>query len=217
MNLIVSCTEAQQEELTANGLHPEAKVIYVRDSRELVTHTADAYLDLQFDNKPDRVSLLEKLPARLLIVNSVVSTLAQIHPSFVRINAWPTFLSSALVEASCLNDEKKKRAEEALSLFNKKIEWVPDEPGFITPRIICMIINEAFFALSDGVSTKGEMDTAMKLGTNYPYGPFEWAQKIGLENITTLLTTLSKHQSRYTPSKLLLETYLNPKAHNFAT
>jgi 3-hydroxybutyryl-CoA dehydrogenase len=217
MNIIVSCTEAQQEELTANGLLPGAAVIYVRDSTELGAHSVDACLDLQFENKPGQVELLEKLPVRLIMVDSVVPTLDQIHPSFVRINAWPTFLSSSLVEASCFDNEKKMWAEEALSLFNKKIEWVPDEPGFITPRIICMIINEAFFALSEGVSTKEEMDTAMKLGTNYPYGPFEWAQKIGLENIATLLTTLNKHQKRYELSKLLLAELANSKVHDFTS
>ena len=42
-----------------------------------------------------------------------------------------------------------------------------------------MIINEAFLALQEGVSTKEEINTAMKLGTNYPLGPFEWVEKIG--------------------------------------
>ncbi len=45
---------------------------------------------------------------------------------------------------------------------------------------MAMIINEAWHALAEEVSTKNEIDTAMKLGTNYPYGPFEWAEKIGL-------------------------------------
>jgi 3-hydroxyacyl-CoA dehydrogenase len=47
-----------------------------------------------------------------------------------------------------------------------------------------MIINEAYFALEDNVSTKAETDIAMKLGTNYPYGPFEWGQLIGLKKST---------------------------------
>jgi 3-hydroxybutyryl-CoA dehydrogenase len=74
---------------------------------------------------------------------------------------------------------------------------VPDEIGFITPRVVSMIINEAFIALKEGVSTKGEIDTAMKLGTNYPYGPFEWAEKIGVEKIKSLLDKLSMQEKRY--------------------
>jgi 3-hydroxybutyryl-CoA dehydrogenase len=54
-----------------------------------------------------------------------------------------------------------------------------------------MIVNEAFIALKEGVSTKEEIDIAMKLGTNYPYGPFEWAEKIGTERIKNLLSKLS--------------------------
>ena len=73
----------------------------------------------------------------------------------------------------------------------------------ITPRVIAMIINEAYFTLQAGVSTKEEIDTAMKLGTNYPYGPFEWADKIGLNRIKTLLQTLSKTDTRYLPAENL--------------
>ena len=100
---------------------------------------------------------------------------------------------------------KKGLAEKVLSQFNKTPEWLDDISGFIAPRVISSIINEAYFALSEGVSTKEEIDTAMKLGTNYPYGPFEWSRKIGLKNIATLLTKLSAEEERYTPSKLLLE------------
>ena len=56
-------------------------------------------------------------------------------------------------------------------------------PGFITARVIAMIINEAFFALQENVSSKEEIDTAMRLGTNYPYGPFEWTKLIGIDKI----------------------------------
>jgi 3-hydroxybutyryl-CoA dehydrogenase len=91
-----------------------------------------------------------------------------------------------------LDGQHKQKTEEVFSLFNKKIEWLPDEIGFVTPRIISMIINEAFIALKEGVSSKEEIDTAMKLGTNYPYGPFEWAEKIGMERIDSLLVRLQK-------------------------
>ncbi len=80
-----------------------------------------------------------------------------------------------------------------------------DIPGFITPRVISMIINEAYFALAQGVSTPEEIDKAMKLGTAYPYGPLEWATRIGLQNIVTLLQKLSVAQSRYAPCELLVQ------------
>jgi 3-hydroxybutyryl-CoA dehydrogenase len=217
MKIIVSCNNAQKEELTANGVLPGAEVIFLQNWAEINTNQADAFLDLQFDNNPVQLKLLEQIPVQLVIVNSVVSTLAEIRFSFVRINAWPTFLSSSLIEAASMDDEKKTLAENVLRIFNKKIEWVPDEPGFITPRITSMIINEAFFALSEGVSTKEEMDTAMKLGTNYPYGPFEWAQKIGLNKIATLLNRLSLQQTRYKPCALLLEEFQKVQVHELTS
>ena len=68
-----------------------------------------------------------------------------------------------------------------------------------------MIINEAYFTLEENVSTKEEIDIAMKLGTNYPYGPFEWSKKIGLKNIADLLKELFITEKRYQPAALLLK------------
>ena len=87
---------------------------------------------------------------------------------------------------------------EVLNALNKKYIACVDEPGFISARIIAMIINEAYMAKEEGVSTEEEIDIAMKLGTNYPYGPFEWAKKIGIQSIHQLLTTLAKNDVRYT-------------------
>jgi 3-hydroxybutyryl-CoA dehydrogenase len=85
------------------------------------------------------------------------------------------------------------------------VAWVDDQPGFISARVIVMIINEAFLALGEGVSSKNDINTAMKLGTNYPYGPFEWAEKIGIKNIITLLKKMSATNPAYTPARLLTE------------
>ena len=68
-----------------------------------------------------------------------------------------------------------------------------------------MIINEAYFALEDNVSSKTEIDTAMKLGTNYPFGPFEWVGLIGNKNVLALLQQLYATDSRYKPSELLIK------------
>jgi 3-hydroxybutyryl-CoA dehydrogenase len=110
-----------------------------------------------------------------------------------------------LAEVSCGNDADKNEAERILGILNRKAEWVPDIKGFTSARVVSMIINEAYFALEENVSTKEEIDIAMKLGTNYPYGPFEWSKKIGLKNIAALLTELSLTEKRYQPAALLLK------------
>jgi 3-hydroxybutyryl-CoA dehydrogenase len=64
---------------------------------------------------------------------------------------------------------------------------VEDRVGMISPRIISMVINEAYYTLQEGTASKKDIDLGMKLGTAYPYGPFEWANIIGLNNVYTLL------------------------------
>jgi 3-hydroxybutyryl-CoA dehydrogenase len=138
-----------------------------------------------------------------VIVNSVTDTLRDIDAPFVRINGWPGFFKRSLVEASCNSSSLKEKTERIFNGLNKKTEWVPDEPGFITARVIAMIINEAWYALQEGISTKEEIDIAMRLGTNYPYGPFEWGNQIGLKNIYALLDRLGKFNNRYQPAELM--------------
>jgi 3-hydroxybutyryl-CoA dehydrogenase len=204
MQIVVLANELQKKELAGDG--PVAEVIWVKDQKEFLTYPdAAAFVDLEFVNEESRVSLLSQLLPKLIIVNAVTDTLQEIHPAFVRINGWPAFLSSSLIEAASVDESNKPKAEEIFSLFNKKIEWLADDPGFVTARIVSMIINEAFLALQEGVSTKEEINTAMKLGTAYPFGPFEWAEKIGLQNVVNLLQTLSKTEPRYTPSELLVQ------------
>jgi 3-hydroxybutyryl-CoA dehydrogenase len=66
-----------------------------------------------------------------------------------------------------------------------------------------MIVNEAYYTLEKEVSTKEEIDIAMKSGTNYPYGPFEWSRKIGLKNIFEMLNRLRNKNKLYDVSTLL--------------
>ncbi|MDQ6608763.1 MAG: 3-hydroxyacyl-CoA dehydrogenase family protein [Bacteroidota bacterium] len=205
MQIIVLADALQKEELSISSL-PDAGVVWINDESEFLKYRdADAFVDLEFLNDARRKTLLAQLLPKPVIINSVMDTLAETHLSFIRINGWPTFLSSSLIEACCINEEVKQKAEDVFSFFNKKIEWLEDDAGFITTRVVSMIINEAFIALGEGVSTKEEINTAMKLGTAYPYGPFEWAEKIGVQNIVTLLNKLSKSQIRYMPSELLVQ------------
>ena len=84
--------------------------------------------------------------------------------------------------------------------------------GFTYPRVISMIINEAFFSLEDNLAQPKDIDTAMKFGVNYPMGPFEWAKSIGTKNVLMLLDTLYNvtRDQRYRPStRLRLEATAN--------
>lgn len=137
-----------------------------------------------------------------VLAHGVIDTLMETkQPDHVsRINAWPGFMDRGLWELSGKPTGFHKDFETATGM---KFVWLHDEPGFVTPRTISMIINEAYFAKEAGVSQVSDIDIALKLGTNYPFGPFEWADKIGIKNVHGLLKKLSMHDLRYHPCTLL--------------
>lgn len=203
MHLVVLSNADLRKELLSQTSEPAFEITWVTDVQQLMNHTgADAYLDLLFENTPERIQQLKSLAAPV-IINSVINTLGETDTGFIRINGWPGFLHTPTVEASGTNEAAKALAEQIFQQLGKTLCWVPDQAGFVTPRVVSAIINEAYFALEEGVSTKEEINTAMKLGTNYPYGPFEWAAKAGLRNIYRLLQKLEKEHSRYVPSEWL--------------
>ena len=63
---------------------------------------------------------------------------------------------------------------------------------YIFARVLGGIMNEAMWAVTEGVASAKDIDTAMKMGTNYPQGPLEWADKIGVEKVQRLLSALNE-------------------------
>ena len=200
MKIVVITNDALKAELLQQGMPDDVQVEWQHEIAPVVG--ADAYVDLLFIQSEERINKLTALQPSVIIINCVEVTLSELPAGFIRLNGWNSFLKRPVAEMA-RNGENKIIAEKIISCFNKTTEWVADVPGFITARVISTIINEAYFTLAEKVSTKDEIDTAMKLGTNYPFGPFEWSEKIGLKNIYGLLMLLSKTNSRYTPSDLL--------------
>ena len=99
----------------------------------------------------------------------------------------PGFLNREILEVSVRNNGDLKRLKEICHELKTDYRVVADRVGLVTPRVVCMIINEAFFTAEEGTASREDIDLAMKLGTNYPFGPFEWGQKIGLKHICALL------------------------------
>jgi 3-hydroxybutyryl-CoA dehydrogenase len=193
MILAVLANDLQKEEIATSAFFRNHEVVYSENISLWGNHTADAVIDLDFDSSPGRIEKLAKLLPKPVLVNSVTDTLDHIHPEFIRINAWPGFLKGACMEAAANHDMQKK----AGPLFGDELVFVKDTPGFISARIVAMIINEAYFTWEAGNSTKEEIDLAMKLGTGYPYGPFEWATKIGVQRIVELLERLCEKDPVY--------------------
>jgi 3-hydroxybutyryl-CoA dehydrogenase len=195
MQIIVLTNEALKEELLKNGVEPSLDCIYVDSLDDLLQHAnADGFIDLLFEPTTERVNALKGLLPKPVIVNSVAHTLGILSADFIRINGWPTFLASGLLEGAA-GEHQKVKGEEILMQFHKKVTWLPDTVGFISARVISKIINEAWLALEENVSTPAEIDLAMRLGTNYPFGPLEWAEKIGVEKVQLLLDRMDHEKS----------------------
>lgn len=203
MKVIVVANVEQQEEIESKNTRPDTDLIFVKDLADVRDMEYDAIFYLHENDDNDLRNFVDKP----VFINSVINTLAEknLPLNFSRLNGWPGFLKSKTWEIAS-NDEAM--ATKVFESLKWNVMFLKDEPGFVSTRVICMVINEAFFALEDGISTMDEIDLAMKLGTNYPYGPFEWQKKIGLSNIYHLLTRLSLNDKRYTVSRLLENKYL---------
>lgn len=82
---------------------------------------------------------------------------------------------------------------------------VGDGVGLVRARVVCCLINEATTALQEKVAAPADIDLAMKLGTNYPHGPLEWADMLGLDTVLGVMQGLYQEwgEDRYRPSPLL--------------
>ena len=197
MMIVVAASDNQWNELTGLRTNVEwQRVAYASDFAQYIN--AEAFFCLT----PHEIPAAFDSFTKPVIVNSVIETRTDLSlpPNVYRINGWATFLHRSIWEIAGVAGEE---IEAVFKMLNIKINFVKDEPGFISARVIAMIINEAYFALEDNVSSKTEIDIAMKLGTNYPFGPFEWAKQIGTGNVLALLQKLYLTDSRYKPSQLL--------------
>jgi len=206
MKLIVVGNAQQQEEISGKKTNPDVELVFATDisSFEPIEYDACFFLD-----ENDDLIDPKNFGGKPVFINSVIQTLQQkkLHPNFSRINAWPGFLQMETWEVASNNKDIARAIFERLQWA---IVFVNDDPGFVSGRVISMIINEAFFALEQEVSSMDEIDLAMKLGTGYPYGPFEWQNMIGLGNVYHLLKNLAVEDNRYSVSPLLEKKYLTP-------
>jgi len=179
----------------------------------------DAIFDLNFDDNGQSWFLdYEDLRNTPVFVSAVKNSLAQMvfddkaniqFPLF-GINSIETFLNRNLLEVSMLNASNEQLLKDTLNKLNWDYKLVKDRVGMVTPRLICMIINEACYTLQEGTATMVDIDISMKLGTNYPFGPFEWADKIGIKNVYEILNNLytDTKDERYKICPLLKTHYL---------
>ena len=138
------------------------------------------------------------------------SSFSKYPKRLIGIGLYDTFSEAKLLEIapSKITDIKiLENAENFLKETGINYSKVPDRAGLIFPGILSMIINEAAQVYSESIATKEDIDTAMKLGTGYPFGPLEWADKLGIDLVYNILSSLQNEfgEDRYRPHPSLKE------------
>lgn len=117
----------------------------------------------------------------------------------------PTLLNRPLLEVSLYDEADREKLAATCAALGTDYRIVADRVGLVTPRVICQIINEACFTVQEGTASMADVDLAMRLGTNYPRGPFAWANAIGVARVYAVLEALwhETHDERYKICPLL--------------
>jgi 3-hydroxybutyryl-CoA dehydrogenase len=122
-------------------------------------------------------------------------------------NPVPVMKLVEIIRGLSTSDETFNTVAALTARLDKEMAVSADYPGFIVNRILIPMINEAAFALFEGVATAEDIDKGMKLGTNQPMGPLTLADFIGLDTCLAIMNVLYEgfKDSKYRPCPLLVK------------
>ena len=187
----------------------------IRDRPNTFTHVIDLGVAPAHDRKTT-VELASYVNPRATVMVSALTTtatevgmLANVPSRILGVGLAPYLLSTSPLAELCagLNTtpDHIERGIALLQHLGYQVEHVEDRVGLVQMRVLATLINEAAFAVMEGVASPADIDQAMKLGTNYPKGLLEWADEIGIPIILLILDGLYREyqQERYRPCVLL--------------
>lgn len=218
MNILVIGDSINLEECKAKfgGMH---QYLLKQDHLDLELNSVHLVFDFLVEEDPFQIEGFFDNPSTPLFINTAKVSLTeisnltnhQVRSTVFGFNGLPTFLHRDVLEVSVLRKEDEKELQKICDSLSTDYLVVEDRIGLVTPRIICMIINEAYYTVQEGTATREDIDKAMKLGTNYPFGPFEWSERIGIRHVYELLEAVynDTHDERYKICPLLKKEYLN--------
>ncbi|TXK36401.1 3-hydroxyacyl-CoA dehydrogenase [Pontibacter qinzhouensis] len=196
MQILVVSTSAMAEEFKAK--FPESNALFVQkyEAVEPLLEQVEVVFDFLLAEHKEQVPVYAAKPGLVVLFHAVTVQLAawlqnqQIACTFVGFNGLPSLFNRPTLEVTLLLPHHAEVLRSVCSRLGTPYHLVEDRVGMVTPRVLCTIINEAFYTLQEKIATVPAIDLAMKLGTNYPQGPFEWAEQIGLSNVYKVLKAL---------------------------
>jgi 3-hydroxybutyryl-CoA dehydrogenase len=182
---------------------------------------ADIVIEAIIENLGAKVQLFQRLdklakPECILASNTSSISITKIAAATQRpekvigmhfMNPVPVMTLVEVIRGIATSDDTYQRVEDLSKRMGKTPIEVNDYPGFISNRVLMPMINEAIFALYEGVATKDSIDGVMKLGMNHPMGPLTLADFIGLDVCLAILRVLEDGfgDPKYRPCPLLVK------------
>jgi 3-hydroxybutyryl-CoA dehydrogenase len=167
-----------------------------RDAGWTVASPADADGEvpvLAIDAGGDASEPLQGAPRMLLCAEGTLAAQELGGPA-VGFSAVPPLRAGGLVEltrGAGSSDATAEAAERFLGTLGLHVAWVGDAPGLVLARIVASLVNEAAFAIAEGVADPADVDEGMVLGLNHPRGPLSWADAMGIEHVVRVIDGLA--------------------------
>ena len=187
------------------------------DDRQRRDRTCDLVIEAATESEELKLKILKELcaklpPRALLATNTSSISITKLAAATDRpdrfigmhfFNPVPMMALVELIRGLQTSDATHAKAEAFAKRIGKTPITVKNSPGFAVNRILCPMINEAIFALQEGIATAEDIDAGMKLGCNHPIGPLALADMIGLDTMLSVMEVFYEgfNDPKYRPAR----------------